>query len=212
MKELLAVLLCVSLVLVGGSPALAQSGPIGNNGDTPVHRLFLPSVSGAFSASISVEQGAQDTTLQKLALIKAFIASTGLGTYWERGSVHYAFFSEVDVARMTSAQRDQLADYGLRLPLKHAELEAVQVTQFNCEYGDDAFNQWYLGAGTSLQDQWTWINGLDGRLHSENFNYFLAPQSGFLTSWFLQAAYYNAPEYNTWFMTGAGFYGGGSCV
>ena len=35
MKRLLAVLLCVSLMLGGVSPALAQSGPTGNDGDTP---------------------------------------------------------------------------------------------------------------------------------------------------------------------------------
>ncbi|RMH37131.1 MAG: hypothetical protein D6694_13435, partial [Gammaproteobacteria bacterium] len=44
MRKLLAVLLCVSLLLGGGSPILAQSEPTGNDGDTPVHRVFLPSV------------------------------------------------------------------------------------------------------------------------------------------------------------------------
>ena len=47
MKRLLAVLLCVSLMLGGVSPALAQSGPTDGDGGTPAHRVFLPNVSSA---------------------------------------------------------------------------------------------------------------------------------------------------------------------
>jgi len=45
MKKLLAVLWCVSLVLGSVSTVRAQSGSTDSDGDAPVHRVFLPSVS-----------------------------------------------------------------------------------------------------------------------------------------------------------------------
>lgn len=79
MKKFLAVLLCVSVVLGAVQPALAQSGPTGSDGDTPVHRVFLPNVSSA-STSFATQFSPDEGFLKAIALLRPYvlIASNGI--------------------------------------------------------------------------------------------------------------------------------------
>ena len=188
-----------------------------------VERVYVPLVSAGGNKSVSGPPNQ----------VKEFIDATGLGSYKEEeiynedgqymGVNLVTSFSEEDVAQMTIEQIDVLESYGLDLSVVEMNAKLDELVEagdvraagsgsqaYNCDWGDDAFMQYYGETGTVVFDTWVWdtSSGTDSGGAPPS----IFPSRTFLTSWFIAVNSGNRPTYLHWEIAGIAWAAGGSCL
>jgi hypothetical protein len=113
------------------SPALAQSGPTSSDGDTPVHRVFLPSVSSAISSALGQAQHTD--------ILGTIESERDLRLLLERGGR-----SSEEIEQVITKYRQLLSSYSPDSPTAVANTDTKQL---NCGYGQSATVIFFTGTG-----------------------------------------------------------------
>jgi len=131
MKKLLALLLCVSLMLGSISSVRAQSGSTDSDGDAPVHRVFLPSVSSATPFALG--------RAQHTDVLGTIESEKDLRLLLER-----AGRSNEEIEQVITKYREVLSR---NPPISPDAAANTDTKQLNCDYGQSATVIFFTGTG-----------------------------------------------------------------